>query len=258
MKLLTVFIASLAFFNIWGQDLVTGEYLKEEFKGSEGILKYRIMYPNGFDESKPYPLVLFLHGSGERGEDNESQLIHGSKLFMDSIDTYPAVVIFPQCPKDDYWANLTRPDEGGRNRIFTFYTEKGPNPSLSLVIKLLEEMLQKPFIDKERIYFSGLSMGGFGIWELLWRIPEVPAVALPICGGAPREKGVHMTHIPIWAFHGVDDNAVHPRYSIAIVKSVQQAGGKAKLSLYPNVGHNSWDNAFAETDYLKWMFSKSK
>ena len=200
----------------------------------------------------------FLHGAGERGTDNKSQLIHGSQLFLDSIEKYPAIVIFPQCPKEDYWANLSRPDKGGRSRIFTFHIDQGPNPSLSLVMNLMDELIEKEFTDKKRVYVSGLSMGAMGVWELLWRMPDKITAALPICGGGPREKAKKMINIPIWAFHGIKDEVVHPRYSAMMVKAVQTAGGKAKISLYPNVNHNSWVTAFAEPKFLSWMFSKTR
>ena len=241
-----------------GQMAIENDYQYETFKNDGTVLNYRMLLPNNFDPSKKYPLVIFLHGMGERGTDNNTQLAHGSKLFKDSMDKYPAIVIFPQCPPTDYWANLTRPNEGGRNRQFKFNLEEDPKPSLAAVIYLINSKLAEKFIDNDRLYISGLSMGGFGAFELMWRIPEKIAAALPICGGASRESAIKMTQYPVWIFHGVDDSVVHPRFSMSMVKAIQQAGGKAKISLYPGVDHNSWDNAFNEPDYLKWMFSKKK
>ncbi|MFT5383781.1 MAG: putative peptidase [Saprospiraceae bacterium] len=236
----------------------TGKYLFKTYEKENKKLNYRILFPPGFDQNQSYPLVVFLHGAGERGADNKAQLIHGSQLFLDSIEKYPAIIIFPQCPKADYWANLSRPDRGGRERIFTFHKGQEAKPTLTLVMNLMDEMIEKNYIDQDRIYITGLSMGGMGVWELLWRMPEKIAAALPICGGGLREKAKEMINIPIWVFHGVQDDVVHPRYSVTMTKAVQAAGGKAKISLYPNAKHNSWDLAFKEPKFLSWMFSKRR
>jgi predicted peptidase len=216
------------------------------------------MYPHDFSENNKYPLVLFLHGMGERGTDNETQMTHGSKLFKDSLNSYPAIVVFPQCPPTDYWANLYRPDEGGSSRVFTFHTDEGMNPTLKMVSELVDGLLKEAYVDEDRFYVSGLSMGAMGIWELLWRMPDKIAAALPICGGGPRDKASDMASVPVWAFHGVKDDVVHFRYSVNMVRAIQGADGKAKISLYPDANHNSWDPAFAEPKFLKWMFSKRK
>lgn len=234
-------------------------YKKEIFKGKEsGSLNYRILYPLDFDKTKKYPLVLFLHGAGERGDDNESQLIHGGKLFLDSIEKYPAIVVFPQCPSESSWANITVTEGDGDSRNFTFLTNTEATEPLSLVMELLEDLLARDYIAASRLYLSGLSMGGFGTFELMWRIPEKIACSLPICGGGAADKAIEMKDIPTWIFHGTADRIVHPRYSLSMVRAIQNTGGRAKISLYPEVNHNSWDRAFGEPEYLNWMFSKSK
>lgn len=225
-------------------------------KGSQ--LNYRVLYPKNFDKSKKYPLVLFLHGMGERGGDNEKQLTHGAQLFADSIEQYPAVVLFPQCPSMDYWANVYRPDVGGKSRNYVFNTDEAYNQSLSMVDELVNHYLGEDFIDVSRFYVSGLSMGGFGVWELLWRMPEKIAAAAPICGGGPVELAGKMAEVPIWAFHGVDDAVVHNRFSRRMIPALQKHGGQAKVSLYAGVNHNSWDNAFQEPNFLSWMFAQQK
>lgn len=237
---------------------VTGEYLKKTYVQNGNTLNYRIMYPNNFDENKNYPVILFLHGMGERGADNEKQLTHGSKIFRDSLDKYPAIVVFPQCPVTDYWANLYRPDEGGARRNFAFYYDKEPNPTMGLVISLITELMAEPFTDDSRLYVSGLSMGGMGTFEFSYRLQDKIAAAMPICGGGPRDKAKEMTQVPYWIFHGVKDNVIHPRFSIAMTRGIQQAGGKAKITLFPNANHNSWDPAFNDPEYLSWMFSKRR
>lgn len=233
-------------------------YESYQYQNDGTSLQYRMMLPPDFDKEKMYPVILFLHGMGERGTDNKTQLTHGAQFFLDSIQKYPSIVIFPQCPPTDYWANLYRPDEGGASRRFTYHTDEDPHPSLGLVIGLLDSLMQEPYTDEERLYVSGLSMGGFGVWELLWRIPEKIAAAIPICGGGPTKMASKMNEVPIWAFHGTKDNVVHPRLSANLVKAVQQAEGRAKITLLPDVNHNSWDPAFADPEYLKWLFSHKK
>ena len=246
-------------FGISGQTstVTGGEYLYKTFESGDAVLNYRIMFPHDFDVNEAYPLVLFLHGAGERDSDNEKQLTHGASLFKDSLEKYPAIVLFPQCPHNDYWASLYRPDSGGSSRRFDFYYDKSPNPSMDMVLQLVVKLLNKPFVDENRFYVSGLSMGGFGAFELSWRMQDKVAAALPICSGGPIDKAIDMDKVPYWVFHGVKDDVVHPRYSINMVKAIQQAGGKAKISLYPEANHNSWDPAFDEKDFLNWMFSKN-
>ncbi|MFT6020274.1 MAG: putative peptidase [Saprospiraceae bacterium] len=258
MKYFTTIILTFFLTGISAQNdkVIEGDYQKRTYLSGDTALNYQIMYPNKFDKSKKYPLVLFLHGMGERGTNNEKQMTHGSKLFRDSIDEYPAIVIFPQCPPTDYWANLYRPDEGGKDRIFEFHINEEPNPSLAAVIKICEEMTSEKYVDESRFYISGLSMGGMGVWELTWRLGDKIAASMPICGGGPPEKAIEMTAVPLWVFHGVKDDVVDPRMSISMTKAVQQNGGNAKISLYPNANHNSWDAAFAEPKFLTWMFSK--
>jgi len=235
-----------------------GEYLVKTKISNGDTLNYRIMYPHDFDENESYPMVIFFHGMGERGSDNKTQLVHGSRLFRDSLQEYPAVVIFPQCPVTDYWANLYRPDEGGAKRNFDFFYNENPNPTMSVVIELADDMIAQPFIDNSRVYASGLSMGGMGTFEFAYRLNDKLACAMPICGGGPRAKAEGMTEVPFWIFHGLKDDVVHPRYSMMMLKAIQQAGGKAKITLFEKANHNSWDPAFADTDYLRWMFNQRR
>lgn len=260
MKYLTVlfFFLSLNIAFAQGQKIVRGEYQKRTFTHQETELNYQILYPKNFDKSRKYPLVLFLHGAGERGDDNEKQLAHGSKLFRDSMEKYPAIVLFPQCKTDDYWALAQRPNGSKRGGNFNFKTDQPPAPSMAATMALVEKMLGENYTDNDRFYVTGLSMGGMGTFELCWRMPEKIAAAMPICGGGPRPKAKEMTSIPFWVFHGVKDDIVHPRLSTGMVKSIQQAGGKAKISLYPDANHNSWDRAFAEPEFLAWMFAQKK
>ena len=233
-------------------------FKKEQFIQEGDTLNYRILFPRDFSEDKKYPVVLFLHGAGERGNDNEAQLTHGSKLFFEKREEFPAIVIFPQAPKDDYWAKV----EVARDTIpyeFNFKNEEEPTKALHLVMALLTSLSSEDYIDKNRIYLGGLSMGGMGTFELLSRQPELFAAAFAICGGA--DPGIVKNYSPgfnIWIFHGEKDNVVLPEYSKTMAREINSKGGNAKLSLYPDDNHNSWDSAFAEPHLLPWLFSHER
>lgn len=158
--------------NLYAQD--TSEFLKATLIEGEDTLSYRILYPKNFNPAEKYPLVLFLHGAGERGDDNKKQLVHGSSLFLNqkNRENFPAVVIFPQCPSSEYWAkaDIERSPEGN---TFKFDYSGAPNKSMGLVMKLLDQYSQNHFIDQKRLYVGGLSMGGMGTFEILSRMPNV-------------------------------------------------------------------------------------
>ena len=223
-------------------------------------LPYRILYPVNFDRTKDYPVVLFLHGAGERGDDNEKQLVHGSKLFLQPGNRaqYPAIVVFPQCPKDDAWTRRAVKKVDGK-RQFSFKKGGKPSPAMGVLVHLVDSLYQLPFVDQGRVYLGGLSMGGMGTFELAWRRPGMFAAAFPICGGGnPKNARQYAEKIPFWIFHGAKDDVVPPEYSEQMVAAIQAHGGQVKFSLYPEANHNSWDKAFAEPDLMPWLFSKSK
>ena len=231
-------------------------YEKEIFVYEDDTLNYRILKPLNYNPNKQYPVHLFLHGSGERGNDNSSQLTHGGKLFLkkENREKYNSWVIFPQCSKNDRWPSLSS-DQWDKS--FNNNNSK-PNKSLGLVIRLMDRFIEKKQVDKQRIYLSGLSMGGMGTFEILFRRPNMFAAATPICGnGIPQLAKLYADKVPLWIFHGSDDNVVSPKYSLAMAKAIIEAGGSPKMTLYENTGHGSWNNAFEEKDFLKWIHSKS-
>lgn len=235
-------------------------YKQKEFIRDTDTLNYRILYPKNFTETSQYPVVLFLHGAGERGSDNEKQLIHGSTLFANKTvrDSFPAIVIFPQCPADDYWARVDV-DRSTYPIKLNFNYENGPTKPMLQVMELMEQMVKKPFVKKEQIYVMGLSMGGMGTFELIFRKPDMFAAAMPICGGGDINSVIEYAKtIPVWVFHGAQDNVVDPQLSIDMVTAILNQGGFPKFTLYDFANHNSWDPAFAEPDLLYWLFSHHK
>ena len=235
-------------------------YSYEFFVNNSDTLQYRMLLPKNFSSDKQYPVVLFLHGAGERGNDNESQLVHGSKLFTNEInrDSFPTIVIFPQCPKNDYWSSV-EVDRSNYPIKLKFKYDDGPTKPMHLVMDLMDEMLEKPYVKQDQIYIIGLSMGGMGTFELIHRKPEMFAAAVPICGGGNTSSvSNYAKTLPIWVFHGAQDKVVDPQLSIDMVSAILKEGGLPKFTLYDYANHNSWDPAFAEPELLSWLFSNKK
>lgn len=217
-------------------------------------LLYRFL-ESDYNPSRKYPLVIFLHGSGERGSDNEAQLKWGAMNFAttENMKLHPAFVIAPQCPLDDEWANFA--SEDGKPSMAL-----QPNPSkpIALLMELMKEVIKNFPIDTNRIYITGLSMGGFGTFDLIERYPDVFAAAVPVCGGGDVTKATAIKHIPIWIFHGAEDAGVDPTLSLAMVNALVKAGAHPGYTQYPEVGHFSWIAAYSDPMMMAWLFRQRK
>jgi predicted peptidase len=231
---------------------------KRTFITSNGdTLPYRILFPEGYDKSKKYPLVLFLHGGGEKGRDNEKQLLHGVKVFLDPENRkkYPCIVIAPQCMPNDSWssAKVDRTVEPAlRDFNYTYPITK----SLAAVEQLTKSIIEKEVVQKKQVYVTGLSMGGMGTYEIVGRNPGLFAAAAAICGGGePDSYSKKQAKTRFWIFHGTDDNTVQVKYSREMVNRLKALKAEVRYTEYPGVGHNSWDKAYAEPDLLPWMFN---
>lgn len=234
-------------------------YLKKTFRTKEGYsLPYRILPPPKLAVTQKYPLIVFLHGSGERGNDNQRQLKHGGDLFIQAKirTSFPAYVIFPQCEKKDFWAQYRKDKKGGRK----YHLEENPNPGLAATLDLIESLLaQKNNIDANRIYLIGLSMGAMGVLELLARQADQFASAVAICGGTnPSFVSRFANKTPLWLFHGDNDNAVPVDSSREIVSVYKKLNLPIRYTEYARVGHNSWHRAFQEEELFSWLFSHKK
>ncbi len=253
LLLLTLWSASLP----WSaaQDLSLYQY--RHFVGATGdTLPYRILLPKNYASGKRYPLLLFLHGAGERGRDNALQLTHGASLFIrpDVRAKYPAIVVFPQCPKDQYWASVVREPQ---RQHWDFPLWETPGAPMALLLEWLDALVQQERVDARRLYVAGLSMGGMGTFELLARQPHRFAAAIPICGGGNAlAVPLYARHTALWVFHGDADAVVPVALSRKMVQAIRAAGGRVRYTEYANVNHDSWTPAFAEPDLLKWLFSQ--
>lgn len=233
------------------------------FVSGKDTLGYRVLYPDDFDSSKAYPLVVFLHGAGHRGKDNQKQLIYGGSFFLEEATRkqFPAIVIFPQCSRNDFWARtriLGAPTDSTAFQ-FEYLTAVPFNKGLNLVSMLLDSMASAKHVNNKRIYIGGLSMGGMGTFELLWRKPGFFAAAFPICGGGnPSTPTIYGKDFPIWIFHGDKDQVVSVNDSRAMVTALKKVGAKVKYTEYKGVRHDSWKKAFQEPQLLPWLFSQKK
>ena len=236
-------------------------YEKHLFINGADTLPYRLLLPQNFDANKTYPLILFLHGAGERGNDNEAQLQHGSNLFLkDSIrNQYPAIVVFPQCPQNSFWSNVDiQTDTTTKTRTFDFIKGGTPTYAMQLLIELLNDLEKKYKSSPTQRYVIGLSMGGMGTFELVRRKRNYFAAAIPICGGAKPSTAKKLTKTKWWIFHGEKDDVVPSNFSKQMAEALKNKGADVKLTMYPNANHNSWDSAFAESNLMPWLFSQHK
>ena len=208
-------------------------------------IPYRIHIPKKYDTSKKYPIILFLHGADGIGTDNKSQLTNTKKLLEYNYDLVTdAIVISPQSFE---WWNIDKEQEGD---------QKG---TLSSVLHLLEEIQQTYSCDSNRIYVTGLSMGGYGTWNILEKHGDVFAAGIPICGGGNPYNAAAFKDIPIRIFHGTEDNTVPFSASQSMYNSIINAGGKkVKLIELPGVAHNAWDYAYTDRDTFCWMLAQNK
>ena len=225
-----------------------------QYVNSKGdTLLYRQLTPD-YDTIRKYPLVIFLHGSGERGNDNEAQLKWGVMNFAtdQAMTMYPAIVIAPQCPSGLQWSNFTRADG------LDMKLQPTPSKPMSLLIELIQQAIKKMPVDTNRIYITGLSMGGFGTYDAIERYPNLFAAAVPVCGGGDVSRAASIAHIPTWIFHGAEDAAVNPEYSLKMVDALTKAGAHPGFTQYPEVGHFSWLGAYSDPLMMEWLFRQRK
>lgn len=216
-------------------------------------LNYRLLKPEAVEPGKKYPLVIFLHGAGERGEDNTKQLVHGITDFAkpENRKAHPCFLIAPQCPEFRRWVEV---DWSSASHT----QPTNPSEPAGLVLDLLAQLTRELPIDTKRLYITGLSMGGYGTWDLIARRPDLFAAAAPICGGGDEATAARIAKIPIWVFHGAKDTAVKPERSRNMVAAIEKAGGKPRYTEYPNEGHLSWIPAYRDPQLHQWLFAQQR
>lgn len=214
--------------------------------------RYQVFIPPNWAPRKKWPVILFLHGAGERGDDGLIQTEVGiGGAIRRFADRFPCVVVFPQCPKNRWW---TEPEMA------------------RIALKTLDDTITEFNGDRLRVYLTGLSMGGYGTWSIAARHPQKFAALVPVCAGI-RPPGVRASEggsagdpygetadkvksIPTWVFHGATDPVVPVSESRKMVEALKAAGGSVKYNEYQGVGHNSWDRAYADPDLIPWILSQ--
>ncbi len=192
-------------------------------------LNYLLHLPDGYAASdEPLPLMLFLHGAGERGDDLELVKKHGPPKLIAAGKSFPFIVVSPQCPIGEWWS---------------------PEP----LIALLDEVSARFRVDPGRVYLTGLSMGGYGSWDLLQTCPGRFAAAAPICGGGIPYLARTFADVPVWAFHGAKDEVVPVENSRLMVEALRKSGGEARLTVYPEAGHDSWTGTYDNPELYEWL-----
>lgn len=217
-------------------------------------LFYRQLFPDA-NAMRKYPLVIFLHGSGERGNDNEAQLKWGVMNFAtdENMIRYPAIVIAPQCPEKISWSNFSRSANSTEMRL-----QPAPTKPMELLIGLIQQLKKTLPVDTNRIYITGLSMGGYGTYDAIERYPNLFAAAVPVCGGGDTTKASSIAHVPMWIFHGAEDPAVSPLLSLEMLHALTRAGAHPGFTQYPEVGHFSWLGAYSDPLMMEWLFRQHK
>lgn len=203
-------------------------------QGEQRSMPYLCYLPPELETDSELPLLLFLHGAGERGNDLVPVAKHGPPKLIEQGERFRFVVISPQCPQDQWWAM----QENVRG-----------------LAQLIEQIFADYPIDPRRIYLTGMSMGGYGTWALAAAHPDLPAAIVPVCGGANLETANSLKEIPAWAFHGRDDEVVPVIRSQEIIDAIQEIGGDARITIYDNTSHDSWSATYANQDVYQWLLN---
>ena len=230
-------------------------FKSEVFTSSEGHeLPLRILYPDNYSKSKSYPMLIFLHGSGERGSNNQDQLVHIAPSFLtDEFQAkHEAIIVFPQCAENDSWARMEEKEEGS----WLVQSDKPATSSTEALFEWINVFKMETSIDPTRTYLAGLSMGGFGTMDILYRRPNMFAAAVPICGGGNYRFTSTIRQVPIWIFHGAKDPLVPVSLSRSIAESCKALNMNYRYTEYPEGGHDVWNKAWEEPGLVDWIFSQ--
>lgn len=196
-------------------------------------MNYLLYLPKDYAQQDAWPLLLFLHGAGERGADLDRVKVHGPPKLIAAGKEFPFLVVSPQCPDGQWW----QPHE---------------------LAALVDEIVEKYKVDRDRIYVSGLSMGGYGTWSLAGFSPDRFAAIVPICGGGDLRSVRRFPHLPTWVFHGAKDSVVPLSASVDMVEALQKVNGNVKFTVYPEADHDSWTEAYNNPELYKWMLEQKR
>jgi predicted peptidase len=203
------------------------ESAQRAVKKSSGY-NYLLFLPQQYEKQGAWPLILFLHGAGERGSDLEQVKVNGLPGMVEEREDFPFIVVSPQCPRGYYW-------------------------STALLISLLDEIESNYKVDPARIYLTGISMGGYGAWQLAIDAPGRFTALAPVCGGGNPNEVKKIKNLPIWVFHGGKDRIVPISESETMVNALKSAGGNVLFTVYPDAGHDSWTETYRNPELYEWF-----
>jgi predicted peptidase len=213
-------------------------FISKTYKGDKGESKYAVFVPLDYTDAKEYPLILFLHGSGETGSDGRLQAAVGlGPAIKQREQNFPFLAVFPQSQKR---------------------TWKADSADATRALAILEEVRKTYQVDPQRIYLTGLSMGGYGTWSLAAKYPERWAAIVPVCGGGDPKAAATIKDLPCWCFHGEEDGAVKVKRSREMIEALKAAGGAPRYSEFPYVGHDSWLPAYATAELYTWLLKQTR
>ncbi len=198
-------------------------------------VKYLLALPPGYSKKEKWPVLIHLHGMGERGEDLEIVKRHGPMKLLARGQTLPFIVVAPLCPKEDFW-----------------------EARLDALDALLDDVLARYNGDPDRVYLTGLSMGGYGTWAWATRSPERFAAIAPICGGGKPFLAYRLKDMPIWAFHGAKDAVVPLGEQERMIEALRKLGGTPNFTVYPEAGHDAWTVTYDNPDLYAWLLRQTR
>jgi len=238
-------------------------YQRSVFMNGNDSLPYRILLPELYDSSKQYPMLMFLHDVNERGRDNEKQLLTGGSLFVkdDNLRKFHSIVVFPQCPPESYWSNAKLSEDAASKKTSYQFTPDGdPTKAMDMAVKLQRQLLETYPVNKEKVYLMGVGMGASGVYEMVRRMPNTFAGAVPIAGGADTSTARQIKKTAFWIMHGARDEVIPYTYSENMAMAIQKfyTAAEMQYSIYPDARHDSWINAFKEPELLSWLFTQTK
>lgn len=230
-------------------------YKANAFIVGDDTLRYREIVPERADKAK-FPMLVFLHGAGERGTDNQKQLTHGAQMFLSphNVKKYQAYIVFPQCPEDAYWAYDERPASFAAEDMPIL---EEPTKYIKMVRGLVSKYINEGKVDANQVYIVGLSMGAMAVYDLAIRYPSMWAAAVAICGTVNVDRLEAAKDVRFRIYHGDADPVVPVEASRQAYYKLKKLNATVEYFEYPGVGHGSWVNAFQEKDFLKWIFSQS-
>lgn len=231
-------------------------YKPNAFIVGSDTLRYRELVPEKADRGK-FPMLIFLHGSGERGTDNQAQLTHGAQMFLSphNINKYKAYIVFPQCPEDAFWAYDEIPQSLAAEDMPVI---EEPTKWIKMIRGLVSKYINEGKVDANQVYIVGLSMGAMAVYDLAIRYPSMWAAAVAICGTVNPDRLEPARDIKFRIYHGDADPIVPVEASRAIYNRLRKLNASVEYFEYPGCTHGSWNLAFREKDFLRWIFNQSK